>query len=59
MSEFPDKSKRTVCWEARDHYWECLDKNAPEYNINNSSEKLPKECQQLRKLFEKNCPSTW
>lgn len=59
MKDFPDKQSRTACWEARDRYWECLDKYAPNFNRNNQSEKEPKECVELRKLFEKECPSTW
>ena len=26
-AEFPNKEKRYKCWNARDAYWECLDKN--------------------------------
>jgi hypothetical protein len=59
MSEFPDKEKRTTCWDNRDKYWQCLDKYAPNFNINNDSEKLPKQCEELRKLFVANCPSQW
>lgn len=59
MSDFPDKNARTACWDARDKYWQCLDKYAPNYNRNNESEKLPKECEQFRKLFETGCPSQW
>jgi hypothetical protein len=29
---FPDKEQRAACWQGRDRYWECLDKNAPEFN---------------------------
>lgn len=59
MSNFPDKSSRQKCWDARDKYWECLEKYSPNFNRNNQSEKEPKECESLRKLFEGGCPSQW
>lgn len=59
MSEFPDKSKRALCWDSRDKYWECLDQYAPNYNRNNTSEKMPSECEKMRKLFDQNCPTQW
>lgn len=59
MNEFPDRDKRTACWNARDQYWECLDQYSPNYNRNNTNEKLPKECENFRKMFESNCPSQW
>lgn len=55
---FPDKGHRELCWKARDSYWDCLDKNAPEYSAT-SGKPEPKACIQLRKLFEKNCPAQW
>lgn len=51
---FPDKAQRKLCWDSRDQYWQCLDKN----NVKDSSD-WPKECQELRKLFEKSCPNQW
>lgn len=51
---FPDREQRKTCWDSRDRYWECLDNQ----NIKDSSVK-PKECLELRKLFEKSCPTQW
>ncbi|XP_026330962.1 cytochrome c oxidase assembly factor 6 homolog [Hyposmocoma kahamanoa] len=51
---FPDKQQRKTCWDSRDKYWECLDDN----NVKDSTEK-PKACLELRKVFEKSCPSQW
>lgn len=55
---FPDKAARKKCWDARDKYWECLDKYAPNYSAT-SGEEGPKECAQLRKLYESGCPGKW
>ena len=55
---FPNKVKRQQCWDARDKYWQCLDKNAPEYSTT-SGEETPSACSQLRKLFEDSCPGQW
>ncbi|XP_072946608.1 cytochrome c oxidase assembly factor 6 homolog isoform X2 [Epargyreus clarus] len=51
---FPDKAQRKTCWDARDRYWECLD----DENIKDSS-LIPKVCAELRRAFEKSCPSKW
>uniref|UniRef100_A0A182PFZ6 Cytochrome c oxidase assembly factor 6 n=1 Tax=Anopheles epiroticus TaxID=199890 RepID=A0A182PFZ6_9DIPT len=55
---FPDKDARAKCWTARDEYWACLDKHAPEYQCT-SQEPEPKECIQLRKLYQQGCPAQW
>lgn len=55
---FPDKAKRQECWNARDTYWQCLDKNAPNYSAT-SGEEGPSMCAKLRKLFETACPGQW
>lgn len=54
----PDKVKRKVCWKARDEYWECLNRYAPEYNTT-SGDKQPAECLELRKKLESECPPKW
>lgn len=55
VMSFPTKEQRAVCWSARDKLWECLDKH--EDPLNRS--KLPKECAELRKLYEQGCPAQW
>lgn len=55
---FPDKEQRKHCWDARDQYWQCLDKNAPEHQPTSGSDE-PKVCLQFRKLFLKECPGQW
>lgn len=51
---YPDREQRKKCWSSKDRYWECLDK----LNVKDSSE-TPKECSDLRKLFETSCPNQW
>ncbi|OQR70529.1 cytochrome C oxidase [Tropilaelaps mercedesae] len=46
---FPNKEVRQACWNARDSYWSCLDKNKDE----------EQPCKTIRDSFEKMCPSTW
>lgn len=55
---FPDKAARKQCWDARDKYWQCLDKYAPDYSAT-SGQEGPKDCAKLRKLYESGCPSQW
>lgn len=55
---FPSKEQRKVCWDARDEYWQCLDKNAPEHQAN-SGAKEPTVCLQFRKLYCERCPGQW
>lgn len=55
---FPSKSEREKCWTARDKYWECISKYAPEFSTTSGADE-PKECKDLRKLFETSCPNQW
>lgn len=55
---FPNKEQRQLCWGARDQYWQCLDKNAPQHQSTSGSEE-PKVCLQFRNLFVKECPGQW
>uniref|UniRef100_A0A8C5MWG5 Cytochrome c oxidase assembly factor 6 homolog n=2 Tax=Leptobrachium leishanense TaxID=445787 RepID=A0A8C5MWG5_9ANUR len=45
----PTAKERKACWDARDHYWKCLDDNSDDNS----------KCQQLRHCFESNCPQQW
>ncbi|KAG9594435.1 hypothetical protein KCU77_g4970, partial [Aureobasidium melanogenum] len=54
----PDRTKRAHCWEARDAYFACLDKN----NIIDSvkqSEKADSLCAPESAKFDQNCASSW
>ncbi|XP_055842888.1 cytochrome c oxidase assembly factor 6 homolog [Episyrphus balteatus] len=55
---FPTKDERAKCWKARDDFWACLDTHAPGHQ-STSGEAVPKQCADLRKLYEKSCPSQW
>ncbi|KAH6677102.1 cytochrome oxidase c subunit VIb-domain-containing protein [Halenospora varia] len=54
----PDRTQRAKCWEARDGYFRCLDKN----NIVDSlteHDKAEKGCAKEGREFEGNCASSW
>lgn len=46
---FPNKEQRQKCWDSRDRYWECLDKNAENAN----------RCAEVKSQYETHCPSQW
>lgn len=50
---FPTKEERTKCWDARDKYWECLDK----HNISDAVKEGP--CVEFRKIYEECCLPQW
>ncbi|KAG9465124.1 cytochrome c oxidase assembly factor 6 homolog [Eleutherodactylus coqui] len=45
----PSAQERKACWDARDHYWQCLEVNKEE----------AAKCQQFRRPFEDLCPRQW
>ncbi|KAL1303144.1 hypothetical protein AAFC00_006575 [Neodothiora populina] len=54
----PDRTQRAKCWEGRDNFFACLDKN----NIIDSvreSDKAASLCNTENAAFEKNCASSW
>lgn len=54
----PDRNKRAHCWEARDAYFACLDKN----NIIDSvkqADKADTACASETQAFDRNCASSW
>jgi cytochrome c oxidase assembly factor 6 len=54
----PDRSARAKCWEARDAYFQCLDKNTIIDSLTNK-DAAEKACGAENKGFEKNCASSW
>lgn len=50
---YPTKEERTLCWGARDKYWECLDTN----KIKEAAKDGP--CAEFRKMYEKSCSIQW
>lgn len=59
--ESPSRTNRKKCYEARDSFFECLDKNNILDSINTKSgrEKAETFCSQFDKEFEKNCAHSW
>ena len=59
--ESPSRTNRKKCYEARDSFFECLDKNNILDSINTKSgrEKAETFCSQFDKEFEANCAHSW
>lgn len=54
----PDRRSRAQCWDARDGFFSCLDRN----NILDAikdKETADKVCEKELQDFEKNCASSW
>jgi cytochrome c oxidase assembly factor 6 len=54
----PDRSQRAKCWEARDAYFQCLDKNGIVDSLS-EKDKAAKGCPAEGKAFEANCATSW
>ncbi|RPA87014.1 hypothetical protein BJ508DRAFT_410600 [Ascobolus immersus RN42] len=54
----PNRSQRALCWEARDLYFGCLDKNNIIDPLKNEEEAL-KACGKESKRYEKDCAASW
>lgn len=54
----PDRSQRAKCWEARDAYFKCLDRNSIVDSIA-EKDKAEKACSVEGRGFEGNCASSW
>jgi cytochrome c oxidase assembly factor 6 len=59
--EKPSRTNRTKCYEARDAFFECLDKNNILDSINSKAGQAAakKSCGQEDIVFEKNCAHSW
>jgi len=54
----PDRTKRVMCWDSRDDYFQCLNRN----NILDAlkeSDAAAKACGKETQAFEQNCASSW
>ncbi|TID28796.1 hypothetical protein CANINC_002315 [Pichia inconspicua] len=59
-AEPPSRSKREVCWLARDKYFACLDKHNIENPLDPAKAKLSdKYCGSEDKEFKKDCIASW
>ncbi|KAI9642418.1 hypothetical protein NHQ30_009223 [Ciborinia camelliae] len=54
----PDRSQRSQCWEARDAYFRCLDRDGIIDSITENV-KAEKSCGKEARGFEKNCATSW
>ena len=54
----PDRTQRQICWDHRDAYFSCLEKNGIIDSIK-EKDKAAKECATEGKGFEANCASSW
>jgi len=54
----PDRKERKKCWEARDAFFECLDKNGIIDSIKRDKE-AKAQCGKQHILFEKDCVPSW
>ncbi|KAK4971245.1 hypothetical protein LTR66_011448 [Elasticomyces elasticus] len=54
----PDRNARAHCWEARDAFFQCLDRNSIIDSIK-EKDKAAETCGKEGQVFEKNCASSW
>ena len=54
----PDRSQRAKCWEARDAYFRCLDKNEIVDSIS-EKDKAERACAVDGRGFEASCAASW
>ncbi|KAF2252715.1 hypothetical protein BU26DRAFT_517289 [Trematosphaeria pertusa] len=59
--ESPSRTNRAKCYEARDAFFECLDRNNILDSINTKDGRAAasKACGQFDQEFEKNCAHSW
>ncbi|KAK3677274.1 hypothetical protein LTR78_002812 [Recurvomyces mirabilis] len=54
----PDRSARQMCWDGRDSFFQCLERNGIVDSVK-EDEKAKKMCSPELKEFEKHCASSW
>lgn len=56
----PNRSKREVCWDARDKYLDCLEVNKIDNPLEDKyKDVLKKNCSKQEQEFEANCVKSW
>jgi cytochrome c oxidase assembly factor 6 len=56
----PNRSKREQCWDARDAYLSCLEKNNVENPLDDKyASVIKKECSKQENEFEGKCVKSW
>lgn len=56
--EAPDRTRRAQCWDSRDLFFGCLDKNDILDAVKDKS-KAEQLCKEEHAEFQKNCASSW
>lgn len=56
--EAPDRNARAICWQARDVFFECLERNAIVDSIKDADQ-AQKLCGEQGKGFERDCARSW
>jgi cytochrome c oxidase assembly factor 6 len=54
----PDRNKRELCYESRDAFFRCLDKNDI-LDANKEDEKSRKVCPEEVTAYERDCARSW
>jgi len=54
----PDRTKRVMCWDSRDEYFQCLNRNSI-LDALKDQETAAKECGKETQAFEQNCAASW
>ncbi|OLN97691.1 Cytochrome c oxidase subunit 6B-like protein new16 [Colletotrichum chlorophyti] len=54
----PDRNERRKCWEARDAYFACLDRNVIVDAVKDDA-KARKACPSENTVFERDCAAAW
>ncbi|KAH3674315.1 hypothetical protein WICMUC_003387 [Wickerhamomyces mucosus] len=56
----PNRSKREVCWNSRDKYLDCLEKNNIDNPLDDKYAKVLKDkCSKESSNFDQNCAKSW
>jgi Cytochrome oxidase c subunit VIb len=58
VSQPPDRASRVKCWDARDKFFGCLDKNDIIDSVEEDT-KARKQCPSEFQEFEKECIASW
>ena len=56
--EAPNRNARAHCWQARDAFFECLERNSIIDSINDA-ETAQRHCGEQSKVFDRECARSW
>lgn len=54
----PNRNARAHCWQARDAFFECLERNSIIDSINDA-ETAQRQCGEQSKVFDRECARSW